>query len=212
MFSTFSSIWRPNIAPLLWHFYITVWPTNTSQILQNSLPFSVSRHLSIIIFRQELPEKKKIIEFFAFLPGSFSRPYWFHFCLAGEKIRKSESKTETSSNSGNISLTYWDPSIRWECLCRKTGLITKKFPPWSSWIANSHKKYMEFKGAAWNVNKPCVTSWKTTKDKHWLGKWLRNVWASWGLSKMQTNQIACKFPQEKKSSHKMRYNSKTENI
>ncbi len=40
--------------------------------------------------------------------------------------------------------------------------------PWSSWTANSDKKYiMELNGAALNVNKPCVTSRKTTfpKDK-----------------------------------------------
>ncbi len=28
---------------------------------------------------------------------------------------------------------------------------------WSSWTANSDKKYMELNGAALNVNKPCVT-------------------------------------------------------
>ncbi len=39
--------------------------------------------------------------------------------------------------------------------------------PWSSWTANSDKKYMELNGAALNVNKPCVTSPKTAfpKDK-----------------------------------------------
>ncbi len=29
--------------------------------------------------------------------------------------------------------------------------------PWSSWTANSDKKYTELNGAALNVNKPCVT-------------------------------------------------------
>ncbi len=33
--------------------------------------------------------------------------------------------------------------------------------PWSSWTANSDKKYMELNGAALNGNKPCVTFWKT---------------------------------------------------
>ncbi len=39
--------------------------------------------------------------------------------------------------------------------------------PWSSWTANSDKKYMELNGAALNVNKLCVTSRKTAfpKDK-----------------------------------------------
>ncbi len=39
--------------------------------------------------------------------------------------------------------------------------------PWTSWTANSDKKYMELSGAALNVNKPCVTSRKTAfpKDK-----------------------------------------------
>ncbi len=39
--------------------------------------------------------------------------------------------------------------------------------PWSSWTANSDKKYTELNGAALNVNKPCVTSQKTDfpKDK-----------------------------------------------
>ncbi len=39
--------------------------------------------------------------------------------------------------------------------------------PCCSWTANSDKKYMELNGAAWNVNKPCVTSRKTAfpKDK-----------------------------------------------
>ncbi len=39
--------------------------------------------------------------------------------------------------------------------------------PWSSWTANSDKKYMELNGVALNVNKPCVTSRKTAfrKDK-----------------------------------------------
>ncbi len=39
--------------------------------------------------------------------------------------------------------------------------------PWSSWTANSDMKYMELNGAALSVNKPCVTSRKTTfpKDK-----------------------------------------------
>ncbi len=38
---------------------------------------------------------------------------------------------------------------------------------WSSWTANSDKKYMELNRAALNVNKPCVTSLKTAfpKDK-----------------------------------------------
>ncbi len=38
---------------------------------------------------------------------------------------------------------------------------------WSSWTANSDKKYMKLNGAALNVNKPCVTSRKTAfpKDK-----------------------------------------------
>ncbi len=38
---------------------------------------------------------------------------------------------------------------------------------WSSWTANSNKKYMELNGAALNINKPCVTSRKTAfpKDK-----------------------------------------------
>ncbi len=42
-----------------------------------------------------------------------------------------------------------------------------KLRPWSSWTANSDKKYMELNGAALNVNKTCVTSWKTAfqKDK-----------------------------------------------
>ncbi len=39
--------------------------------------------------------------------------------------------------------------------------------PWSSWTANSDKKYMELIGAALNINKPCETSRKTAflKDK-----------------------------------------------
>ncbi len=39
--------------------------------------------------------------------------------------------------------------------------------PWSSWTANSDKKYMELNEAALNVNKPCMTSRKTAfpKDK-----------------------------------------------
>ncbi len=39
--------------------------------------------------------------------------------------------------------------------------------PWSSWTANSDKKYMELNGAALNVNKPWATSRKTAfpKDK-----------------------------------------------
>ncbi len=39
--------------------------------------------------------------------------------------------------------------------------------PWSSWTANSDKKYMELNGAALNVNKPYVTSRKRAfpKDK-----------------------------------------------
>ncbi len=38
--------------------------------------------------------------------------------------------------------------------------------PWSSWTADSDKKYVELNGAALNVNKPLVTSQKTafTKD------------------------------------------------
>ncbi len=40
--------------------------------------------------------------------------------------------------------------------------------PWSSWTANSDKKYMEVNGAALNVSKKCVTSRKTAfpKDKY----------------------------------------------
>ncbi len=43
----------------------------------------------------------------------------------------------------------------------------KNLRPWSSWTADSDKKYMELNGAALNVNKPCVTSPKTAfpKDK-----------------------------------------------
>ncbi len=37
--------------------------------------------------------------------------------------------------------------------------------PWSSWTANSDKKYMELNGAVLNVNKPCVTSEKTAFPK-----------------------------------------------
>ncbi len=39
--------------------------------------------------------------------------------------------------------------------------------PWSSWTADSDRKYMELNGAVLNVNKPHVTSWKTAflKDK-----------------------------------------------
>ncbi len=39
--------------------------------------------------------------------------------------------------------------------------------PWSSWTANSDKKCVKLNGAALNVNKPCVTSRRTTfpKDK-----------------------------------------------
>ncbi len=33
--------------------------------------------------------------------------------------------------------------------------------PWSSWTANSDKKYMELNGATLDVNKPCVISQKT---------------------------------------------------
>ncbi len=38
---------------------------------------------------------------------------------------------------------------------------------WSSWTANSDKKYMELNGATLNVNKPWVTFPKTAfpKDK-----------------------------------------------
>ncbi len=54
--------------------------------------------------------------------------------------------------------------------CPKTGahslrILTKRpyssLPPWSSWTANSDKKYMVLNGAALNINKPCVTSRKT---------------------------------------------------
>ncbi len=46
-------------------------------------------------------------------------------------------------------------------------IIRHKLRPWSSWTANSDKKYMELNGAALNVNKPCVTPRKTVlpKDK-----------------------------------------------
>ncbi len=39
--------------------------------------------------------------------------------------------------------------------------------PWSSWTANSDKKFMELNGAALNVYKPCATFQKTAflKDK-----------------------------------------------
>ncbi len=37
--------------------------------------------------------------------------------------------------------------------------------PWNSWTANTDKKYIELNGAAFNVNKPCVTSRKTARPK-----------------------------------------------
>ncbi len=44
--------------------------------------------------------------------------------------------------------------------------ISSTFQLWSSWTANSDKKYMELRGAASNINKPCVTSRKTAFPKY----------------------------------------------
>ncbi len=53
------------------------------------------------------------------------------------------------------------------CSAYATNLIASTLRPWSSWTANRDKKYRELNGAALNVNKPCVTSWKRgfPKDK-----------------------------------------------
>ncbi len=48
-----------------------------------------------------------------------------------------------------------------------TRATCKHLRKWSSWTANSDKKYMELNGAVLNVNKLCVTSQETAfpKDK-----------------------------------------------
>ncbi len=43
--------------------------------------------------------------------------------------------------------------------------VSNGLRPWSSWTANSDKKYIELNGAALNVNKPGVTSRKTAFPK-----------------------------------------------
>ncbi len=49
----------------------------------------------------------------------------------------------------------------------KNFCVRQNLRPWSSWTANDDKKYTGLNRAALNVNKPCVTSWKTAfpKDK-----------------------------------------------
>ncbi len=59
----------------------------------------------------------------------------------------------------------YKPELILDYTLRLTTYYTLR--PWSSWTANSDRKYMKLNGAALNVNKPCVTSRKTAfpKDK-----------------------------------------------
>ncbi len=61
-------------------------------------------------------------------------------------------------NTRNFHLTSQKKNPK--LFCKEIGLR-----PWSLRTANSDKKYMELNGASLNVNKLCVTSWKTASPK-----------------------------------------------
>ncbi len=74
----------------------------------------------------------------------------------------------SSSSSCTVELVVgYAMDGRTDARCRNFGLIqaARHLRPWSSWAANSDKKYMQVNGAALNVNKPCVTS-----GYSWLNK------------------------------------------
>ncbi len=68
----------------------------------------------------------------------------------------------------NFQIFFTDFAIFWFFLTFFIVIVKHhRLRPWSSWTANSDKKYTELNGVELNVNKPCVTSQKTAflKDK-----------------------------------------------
>ncbi len=92
-------------------------------------------------------------------------------CNAVVSVHCSDIGLRVLTLSTSVSVSPLVTSHYWEIVMQEFSFFLCTFScmlrPWSSWTANSDKKYMVLNGATLNVNKPRVISRKTAflKDK-----------------------------------------------
>ncbi len=83
----------------------------------------------------------------------------FLFANVNEFLHYSEVNTSTHCGTAELKCLENREVCRWGGAAIKSEAYN--LWPWSSWTANSDKKYMELNGAALNVNNPWVIFQKT---------------------------------------------------